>query len=101
MNVSKNFLNFDLCKFISLQFQALIELLLLSPAISQRSGRNPSTKKPKLLFGGFEPIGPGKGLRFPGGDVLILLLHILRIALIRKLMDYSFQANSFHIEVPS
>lgn len=45
---------------------ALIELLLLSPAISQRSGRNPSTKKPKLLFGGFEPIGPGKGLRFPG-----------------------------------
>ena len=25
--------------------------------------------KPKLIFGGFEPVGEGRGLRFPGGKI--------------------------------
>ena len=29
----------------------------------------PVPSKPKLIFGGFEPVGEGRGLRFPGGNV--------------------------------
>ena len=31
----------------------------------------PVPSKPKLIFGGFEPVGEGRGLRFPGGKRLI------------------------------
>ena len=29
----------------------------------------PVPSKPKLIFGGFEPVGEGRGLRFPGGKI--------------------------------
>ena len=29
----------------------------------------PVPSKPKLIFGGFEPVGEGRGLRFPGGEI--------------------------------
>ena len=35
-----------------------------------QSQTKPVPSKPKLIFGGFEPVGEGRGLRFPGGKIL-------------------------------